>query len=99
MPDKPVNWISTTALAEQLGVRPKFLRENRTKLFQPAIHYRLKNPTAYRPTYVWHPTKCQTVFGKATKEAAAIEAGQSAVATGRGIQIPFLPEVPPYEID
>ena len=92
-------WISTTTLAEQLGVSSKFIRENRTKFFQPATHYRMKNPTAYRPTYTWHPTKCKAIFDEATKEAVAMDSSQSATKAGRGVQLPFIPEAKPYEID
>ncbi|KPQ34595.1 MAG: hypothetical protein HLUCCA11_13865 [Phormidesmis priestleyi Ana] len=91
-------WLSTTPAAAELGVTPKFLRENRLKLFEAGRHYRLKNPTAYRPSYVWQIEACVNLLNQATREAAAIEKGQLRAAAGRGSQLPLVPGVEPYEI-
>ena len=98
MPTNP-DWISTTQLATELGVTAKFLREKREELFKPGKHYRLKNPNAYRPSYTWNPQTCKALLDKRTKEAAAMDSSQSATKAGRGTQLPFIPEVKPYEID
>lgn len=91
-------WLSTTAAAKELGVTPKFLREHRLKLFEAGRHYRLKNPTAYRPSYAWHLESCSNLLNQATKEAAALEKSQLRAAAGRGSQLPLVPGVKPYEI-
>lgn len=98
MPTNP-EWISTTDCAAGLGFTPKFLREHRTALFEPVKHYRLKNPNAYRPTYSWHLQRCKALLDKATKEAVAMDSSQSAAVAGRGVQLPFIPDVEPYEIE
>lgn len=99
MPKPTDRWISTTALATELGVSAYFLREKRTTLFKPKKHYRLKNPTAARPTYVWNLAACKAHLNRATEEAAAIEASQSAALAGRGSQLPLVPGVEAYEIE
>lgn len=91
-------WISTTALADELGVSAKFLRENRTKLFAPGKHYRLKNPKAYRPTYAWNKERCKALLNQATKEATAMDLSQEAAA-GRGVQLPLVDGVRTYPIN
>ncbi|MFK8182302.1 MAG: hypothetical protein AB8B99_02930 [Phormidesmis sp.] len=93
-----IGWISTTKTAKKLGVKPKFLRENRLKLFKAGRHYRPKNPHAYRPTYVWHYERCEQLLNKAAKDAAKIEVSQTSVAVAKGTQLPFLKCVEPYEI-
>ncbi|MEL6260476.1 MAG: hypothetical protein AAFR12_05355 [Cyanobacteria bacterium J06626_6] len=92
-------WLSTTKTANQIGVTAKFLRENRLSLFKPGRHYKLKNPNAHRPTYLWHAERCDQVLKKATKQAAVLESNQKTVAKGRGVQLPFLPEVEAYDIE
>ncbi len=52
-------WVGTTEAAEALGVSAKFLRENRTALFKKGVHWKAKNPYAYRPTYIWHVQNCE----------------------------------------
>lgn len=92
-------WIPTTLLAKELSVRPKYLRENRLKLFKAGYHYRVLNPTAARPTYRWNPTRCAALLDKATKKAAKIEASQQQLVAGRGPQLPLVNDVRPYEIE
>jgi len=52
-------WYSTTEAAAALGVSVWFLRENRTTLFKKGVHWKAKNPKAYRPTYLWHLKNCE----------------------------------------
>lgn len=91
-------WLSTTIVAKEVGVKSQFLRENRLKFFRPGYHYRLKNPTAYRPTYTWHLDRCKAYFDKATKAAAEIESSQNAAMNGRGVQLTLIDDVEPYEL-
>lgn len=52
-------WVDTVTLAEELGVRPKFIRDRLKDLvFKQGIHYRNINPTAWRPTYRWNLKRC-----------------------------------------
>jgi len=94
-----VVWLSTTKTAEKLGITPKFLRENRLKLFKAGRHYRLKNPHASRPTYVWHAERCEKLLNKATRDAANIEASQTPAAIARGDQLPLINGVKSYPIE
>lgn len=91
-------WTSTTLLAEEVGVKSQFLRENRLKLFRAGYHYRLKNPTAYRPTYTWHIDRCKAYFDKATKAAAKLESGQKVATHGRRVQLALIDDIEPYEM-
>ncbi len=91
------HWYSTTAAAAQLDVTPKFLRENRLKLFKAGRHYLLKNPTSYRPSYTWHVERCRELLTKATTAAANLEQNQA--AAGRGVQLSVVDGVEPYEIE
>ncbi|MGB3787802.1 MAG: hypothetical protein WA949_07315 [Phormidesmis sp.] len=95
----PETWIGTTALSKEIGVSRKFLWNNRLKLFQAGRDYRLKNPTAYRPTYTWHRERCKAIFTRATKAAADKESSQQATIRGRGVQLPIIDGVEPYEIE
>jgi len=56
-------WVTTKALAEELGVTQKFIRESlKDEIFGPGLHYRNVNPTAWRPTYRWHLERCLQKF-------------------------------------
>jgi len=58
-------WVTTRALADELGVTQKFIRESlKDEIFAPGTHYRNVNPTAWRPTYRWHLQKCLEKFQK-----------------------------------
>ena len=97
---KPTDrWISTTAIAAELGLTPKFLREHRTEYFKAVTHYRLINPNAYRPTYQWHKERCVARWNKLTKEADAVERSQEPAAVRRGEQLAFVPNVDSYSIN
>ncbi|MEM9087427.1 MAG: hypothetical protein AAGC93_01670 [Cyanobacteria bacterium P01_F01_bin.53] len=91
-------WIPTTLLAKELGVNPRYLQRNRLKLFKAGHHYRVVNPTSYRPTYRWHPGRCAALLEKETKQAAKIETSQQPKASGKGTQLPFIDGVESYEI-
>lgn len=92
-------WLSTTKAAEELNVTSKYLREKRLELFTAAYHYRLINPTAARPTYKWHLKRCEALLNKATRDAAKLESSQQPAAAARGVQLPFLDDVEPCEIE
>lgn len=47
-------WYETNEAADELGLRPRQLRKLRTKMFKAGKHYRLKNPQATRPEYLWN---------------------------------------------
>lgn len=47
-------WVSTAIAAKSLAVHPSFLLNNRADLFKRGMHWKIKNPTAARPTYLWH---------------------------------------------
>jgi predicted ArsR family transcriptional regulator len=51
-------WAETNQAAEELGITPRQLRKLRASLFKAGTHYRVKNPTAARPEYLWHVEKC-----------------------------------------
>lgn len=97
MPAK--TWLGTTKAAKELDVTPKYLRENRLKLFKAGHHYRLINPTAARPTYKWHLERCEALLNKATRDAAKVESSQKAAIKGRGTQLPLVEGIDPYEIE
>jgi len=52
-------WVSTSALANELGISQKHLRDTlRAELFKPGEHYLNVRPTGWRPTYRWHRERC-----------------------------------------
>lgn len=55
-------WLTTSQAAAELGCSPKYLRENRDTLFKRGTHYRVLNPSAWRPTYRWHLKKIQKLM-------------------------------------
>jgi hypothetical protein len=58
-------WVSTKALADELGCTPKHIRESlKDEIFGEGMHYRNINPTAWRPTYRWHLARCLEKFQK-----------------------------------
>ena len=61
-------------------------------------HYRLINPTAARPSYEWHITRCEAYFANATRKDPKIETSQAAAASGRGTQLPLVKGVKPYNV-
>lgn len=77
MPKKaPRVWLTTTQAAAELGCSPKYLRENRLKLFKNGTHYRSLNPQAWRPTYRWHLKNLQA-FMAALADQPAPPAGDT----------------------
>lgn len=65
MPKKKSSpWVSTAVAAYELGVSAKFLLRNRTELFKKSVHWRCKNPNAWRPTYSWHLQRCEAHYEK-----------------------------------
>ncbi|KAM3091159.1 hypothetical protein ACKFKG_26900 [Phormidesmis sp. 146-35] len=46
-------WKTTIEASELLGLSPRQLRKLRVQVLNPK-HYRLKNPTASRPEYLWN---------------------------------------------
>jgi hypothetical protein len=60
---KPVKltraWFKTTDAAAMLGVSKDFLLEQRGRLFLKGKHWKVLNPRAYRPTYLWHVRNCE----------------------------------------
>ncbi|NEQ46990.1 MAG: hypothetical protein F6K00_27000 [Leptolyngbya sp. SIOISBB] len=58
-PQKRSAWVSTSTLANELGVTSKHIRQRlKDKVLKPSEHYRNINPHAWRPTYRWHLKKC-----------------------------------------
>jgi hypothetical protein len=55
-------WLTTTQAAIALGCSPKFLRSNMDRLFKRGKHYRVLNPSAWRPTYRWHLGRIQKMM-------------------------------------
>ena len=92
-------WLSTRLTAKKIGVSYEFLLDNRLTRFKAGYHYRSINPAAARPTFKWNPERCAKVLDDATKKSAKIELSQQPTAKGRGVQLPFLDEVKPYEIE
>ena len=95
----PKRWLSTPKAAEELDRRTNYLLDNRLKLFKEGYHYRLLNPTAARPSYEWHIERCNEFFSQSTKRAAKIEKSQVAATKSRGVQLPLVEGVKPYEIE
>jgi hypothetical protein len=57
------DWVNTEQAALQLGITPRQLRELRKQgFFKSRKHYRKMNPTAYRPTYIWHVENCSKIL-------------------------------------
>ena len=94
-----LRWISTRKTAEEIGDHNEFLLDNRLTLFKAGKHYRLVNPAAARPTFKWQPERCAKVLDDATKKAAKIERSQQPNNKGKGVQLPFIEGVKPYEIE
>ena len=58
-PKKRSAWVSTSTLANELGVTSKHIRQRlKDEVLKPSEHYRNINPHAWRPTYRWHLEKC-----------------------------------------
>lgn len=47
------SWLDTNTIAARLGISPRQLRKIRPGM-KAGHHYRVKNPQAYRPEYLWH---------------------------------------------
>ncbi len=57
------DWIDTDQAAVELGItRRQLLELRRQGHFKAGQHYRKKNPTAHRPTYIWHVEKCSKIL-------------------------------------
>jgi hypothetical protein len=61
-PPKTSPWVSTATAARELGCSTDFLYRHRGELFQLRQHYKVLNPTAWRPTYRWHLPNCQQLM-------------------------------------
>jgi len=48
------DWVSTTAMAQELGCSVSFLLRHRDELFMRGQHWKVMNPIAYRKTYRWN---------------------------------------------
>lgn len=55
-------WVTTTALAQELGCAPKHIRNTlKDDVFRQGYkrgEYYVINPHAWRPTYRWHLGRC-----------------------------------------
>jgi hypothetical protein len=61
---KPKPWVSTTALAAELGCHPDTLHRMRVSgQLKRGVHWRIVNPEAQRLTYRWHVKSCTRVVG------------------------------------
>lgn len=47
------SWIETADAAAELGLTPRQLRKLRGQM-NARVHYRVKNPRAARPEYLWN---------------------------------------------
>jgi hypothetical protein len=57
------DWLDTAEAADRLGITPRQLLELRKKgVLKSRKHYRKKNPTAYRPTYIWNVERCAEIL-------------------------------------
>lgn len=61
MPKKS-SWVSTSKAASGLGCSVDFLLRNRGELFKRGQHWKVLNPSAWRPTYRWHLANCQKLM-------------------------------------
>lgn len=60
MARKNLLWASTVLAAKELGITPRELLALRAKgVLKRKQHYRVKNPIAARPTYVWNIPNCE----------------------------------------
>jgi hypothetical protein len=60
---KPKPWVSTTALAAELGCCPDTLHRMRVSgQLKRGVHWRIINPEAQRLTYQWHAASCKRVM-------------------------------------
>lgn len=61
--NKPIKltraWFKTSDAAAMLGVSSDFLLAQRGQLFVKGEHWKVLNPAARRPTYLWHVRRCE----------------------------------------
>lgn len=62
MAKRSTKWVSTSKAATELGVSASFLRQQRDRLYKKGKHYRVLNPTAWRPTYQWNVAKIRELM-------------------------------------
>jgi len=55
------DWFDTNEACEQLGLKPKQLRKLRSQM-KVAHHFRVKNPKAVRPEYLWHVARIEALL-------------------------------------
>jgi hypothetical protein len=61
---KPKPWVSTTALAAELGCCTDTLHRMRVRgQLKRGVHWRIVNPDSQRLTYRWHTASCKKVLG------------------------------------
>ncbi len=54
-------WVETDIAIQSLGITARQLRSIRAQL-KPGYHYRVKNPTAAKPRYLWHVARIEPVL-------------------------------------
>lgn len=54
-------WVETDIAVEFLGITARQLRAIRVQL-KAGYHYRVKNPKAVRPRYLWHVARIEPVL-------------------------------------
>lgn len=62
-PGRPLSreWVDTDVAVETLGITARQLRTIRPQL-KAGYHYRVKNPKARKPRYLWHVTRIESVL-------------------------------------
>lgn len=62
-PGRPLSpeWVDTEVAVESLGISARQLRTIRTQL-KAGFHYRVKNPKARKPRYLWHVSRIEPVL-------------------------------------
>ncbi len=62
-PGRPISseWSETAAAADEMGITPRQLRRLRKQL-KAGTHYRVKNPRAARPEYLWHVKRIEPLL-------------------------------------
>ena len=64
-------WVTTAIAAKHLGIHHKTLTRKIGTLFEQGVHYRVIDPTAYRPTYRWHLYRLEKLMERKAGQMAA----------------------------
>lgn len=62
-PGRPLSpeWVETNVAVESLGITARQLRKIRSQL-KPGFHYRVMNPKATKPRFLWHVARVEAVL-------------------------------------